>query len=440
MIFNTVLRLAGEIYPRQGKVTLLAGLFLFVTLEVVGIVFLFRGSLVKNERDSLQLVNYIKNSLRLDSERQNYHQVDYPNISSSTHILENRSQFRQISNRLRLTVDQNAGRTASNGTTNSTSRSLSPWKRIETSSTVNDSGSSSGIHAMNTLNSSLFRVKEVDRKSADDELNKSTDQPNITEFQTVTDVVKRLKPPLIVTCVNKGYIPLLLNLLSSISRLHIQSRILVICEEKDAYVELWKIRYQYLDSDLDLEIALTHKDTSPSQALDFKTSSYKKLVRKRIAYYKLLLANGIDFLYIDTDIVLLADPFPYFNSNDDIFIQFDQQRMLCSGFVYFKARNITISFTDTWAKFVHTDNQGNQRIFNKKLRRFQERDYGMKVKVLPPNRFMSGKTFKYSNSSWYERTPRPVEIHANFMIGYNTKVNWLKENKLWFVRDRLTKS
>ncbi|KAJ8050517.1 UDP-D-xylose:L-fucose alpha-1,3-D-xylosyltransferase 3 [Holothuria leucospilota] len=260
------------------------------------------------------------------------------------------------------------------------------------------------------------------------ETNQKTSHNNESyQFVNFTDVVRNLTSPVLLTTTNYGFLDLLLNLLFSIQRLSIQPMILILCEDKTVYVELLKRQSNF---SLKYHLALTHLQESGNDAFGFSTTGYISLVKKRISYIEILLQRDLDVFYIDSDVVLLADPFKYFtDDNVDIFFQWDRNNA-CTGFFYIKANRTTKAFVTKWAEAMPGDQFGNQRAFNRAMRRSGEE---LKVYGLPKNLFMSGYEFRNSGKAWYLMSPQPVQIHANFIRGEGSKVDWLKKHELWLV-------
>ncbi|PIK55252.1 hypothetical protein BSL78_07848 [Apostichopus japonicus] len=259
---------------------------------------------------------------------------------------------------------------------------------------------------------------------------KTTLEGDNQTFPTVKDMLEHLHDsPLMVTCVNYGFVELLYNLLFSIQRLKIQPNILVICEDKMSFIELSKGRQNL---NLEFKIALTFLEESTTKSTRYTSDSYIQLVQKRVYYIELLLRHNIDVLYIDSDIVLLEDPFKFMNGKEDLFIQSETPRksVVCTGFFYIKANNRTCRLISAWRRALPRDKRGNQRVFNEVLNRFKRQ---IKVNILPTDRFFSGKIFAASNEPWSKRSPKPVEIHANFMTGSVKKTQTMKNLGLWFI-------
>ncbi|KAJ8047281.1 UDP-D-xylose:L-fucose alpha-1,3-D-xylosyltransferase 3 [Holothuria leucospilota] len=251
------------------------------------------------------------------------------------------------------------------------------------------------------------------------------------QFVNFTDSVRTLTSSVLLVTTNYGFYNLTLNLLYSIQRLFIQPTILILCEDKTVYVELWKRQIKF---SLKYQLALTHLEESDTIAASRNTPTYYRIMQKRISYWEILLQRGVDVFFVDSDIVLLANPFKYFtDDNSDIFVQRDGGTA-CAGFFYMKANNSSKNFVEAWKRALPKDPKGNQKTFNKVIK---ELGKNIKVNRLPKELFMSGFEYNKFQKAWWHwwPTPQPVEVHANFMIGKDTKENWLKKYKLWFVPD-----
>ncbi|KAJ8047272.1 UDP-D-xylose:L-fucose alpha-1,3-D-xylosyltransferase 3 [Holothuria leucospilota] len=267
----------------------------------------------------------------------------------------------------------------------------------------------------------------------DNVANHKTPRGNETEkFVKLANIIRNLASPVLLTTTNYGFLDLVLNLLHSIERLSMQLTILVICEDKTAYVELLKRQSNF---SVKFHLTLTHLQESVAKAVDYKSQPYISIVQKRVSYVELLLQRGLDVFFVDSDVVLLENPLEYFiDDKYDVFVQSDTANKdnLCAGFFYLRANDKTERFVRTWRHDLVKDPRGSQFTFNRQLRMFRPK---MKVKVLPMDRFMSGQVFLKLEKPWFESSPLPVEVHANFMIGRGEKADMLKKHELWFVKD-----
>ncbi|XP_071815912.1 uncharacterized protein [Apostichopus japonicus] len=253
---------------------------------------------------------------------------------------------------------------------------------------------------------------------------------NSTE-NTIFDVINNgLTSPVLLVCANDGFLDFLTNLMLSISRLNLSPNILIICEDVLIYHKLSQHKEMF---SVHYRLALTHLEKSLSEASAWKSDGYIHLVRKRPRYVGILLSHGIDVLYVDTDIVWLGDPFPFFTGVSDIYIQqeLEESILYCAGFFYMRSNIRTITFVDTWAKTHFKGRRGIQRAFNDLLAIYNN----ISVAPLPTSQFCSGHTFFSSKTPWAEREPPVIEVHANFIAGFQNKKESLMNAGLWFLKD-----
>ncbi|KAJ8038188.1 UDP-D-xylose:L-fucose alpha-1,3-D-xylosyltransferase 3 [Holothuria leucospilota] len=249
---------------------------------------------------------------------------------------------------------------------------------------------------------------------------------------TVEDVINEsiLKSPVVMICINSGFLEFLDNLLCSIFHVELLQNILIVCEDELAYQRLSaKFKGQ------SIRVALTNQKYSPEGAAKRFSKDYKELVRKRVSYIEMLLQNNFDVFYIDADIVLVQNPLLYFTGDFDAFVQIEnppKMESYCSGFFYMKSNNMTLKFVKTWQSRLLKDPQGNQIVFARMLR-FFDHEKLLKIRRLPHKQFSSGKVFFASKVPWQKRQPPVVAVHANWIVGHDQKKQKLKDAKLWFI-------
>ncbi|KAJ8047285.1 UDP-D-xylose:L-fucose alpha-1,3-D-xylosyltransferase 3 [Holothuria leucospilota] len=249
-------------------------------------------------------------------------------------------------------------------------------------------------------------------------------------FPSIEDIKYTLSSPVLLICVNFGFLDFLANLLFSINRLGLKPNVLVVCEDEETFLELSQHGNFY---DMKFQIVLTHLNKSLPKPSEWKSDGYIQLVRKRPHYIETLLKNNLDVFYVDTDIVWLGDPFPFFRGGYDLFIQQELQNetLYCAGFFYMKSNEYTRSFVSSWARTKFKGRRGIQRALNDLLKKFTN----ISISALPTNQFSSGGIFFSSNVPWYERSPPPIEVHVNFMAGHDNKKDRMKTFGLWFLQE-----
>lgn len=249
----------------------------------------------------------------------------------------------------------------------------------------------------------------------------------------IQDVLKdpTLTSPVWMTTVNKAFLDFLENLLCSISRLHLHPNIVIICEEEEVYRSLVnKFKHGKV------RVVVTNQEYTSPLVNERLTVAYKQLMQKRVAYIELFIRNGFDIFFLGADIVLLQDPFPYFQGNYDLFVQIErpgwQDRYLGGGFFYLKWSNSAIAMVEQWQQLLKEDPKGNQVAFQRTLYKMKD----LKILGLPFKQFSSGLVFFNSTQHWTQRRPPQVSVHSNWIVGKDPKKQKLKSAGLWFLNGR----
>ena len=116
---------------------------------------------------------------------------------------------------------------------------------------------------------------------------------------------------------------------------------------------------------------------------------FNRKVKWKITLIMTVLEYGYDLLYIDADVILLKNPFPYLmNIQNETFIT-QRDTRVCSGFMYIRSDEKTIGFMRYANYFAQNASQWrDQTIINYCLGQYPIRYY-----LLPDNLFPSGKVF-----------------------------------------------
>lgn len=183
---------------------------------------------------------------------------------------------------------------------------------------------------------------------------------------------------------------------------------------------------------------------------DFGTNNFNKLSYLRYIMILKLMKDGYDVWYMDVDTVVCG------NLNDvyrqvvaenkcNAIIQTDVN-MLCTGcMLLFNHPSIQRFLHELYtASFTHGDGRNDQIVFNQLLTRFN--DPNIRVGVLPPFQFPNGLIFFKDDfvrtqvpqyiqmRNEFHSSPKNVMfVHANWMVGVDTKINALKAYGLWHI-------
>lgn len=189
----------------------------------------------------------------------------------------------------------------------------------------------------------------------------------------------------------------------------------------------------------------TVKGFQPNDSQDFKW-----LTRNKLFVVCLYLMGGFDVLFADGNIVFLSAPQPYIDRQKHFVFSLDigspeelrggRLPSRCTGLFYARSCGITVLFlllVIASMSLVEDRTFNDQRATNALLR-FLERmkrtglDYQrlLRVDVLDIFRFPNGVVFREHRETCLKN--KPVAIHANWLVGMDSKVDFLKQNGLWF--------
>ena len=242
-------------------------------------------------------------------------------------------------------------------------------------------------------------------------------------------------PPntIVLATTNSAFLDFTENWLYSIQRCGVWPNITVIAEDRAAYETLLKKNF-------DIHVTLSnHLGTADN--LIFNTPEFNVFTHKRANYILEFLQNGHNVLFSDVDTYWFENPFAYFEQGYeyDIYSQADHLPpgflVLCSGFTYFKASQKTLKFVQIWISRLASTYplRRDQLVFNEVISQEMKRRRGVKVKVLDPKKFVSGRY--YFDEDWRSQNPdvKPVVLHNNWVIGHDVKVERFKQIGKWFI-------
>jgi hypothetical protein len=170
-----------------------------------------------------------------------------------------------------------------------------------------------------------------------------------------------------------------------------------------------------------------------SKQVDFGKGNYNEIERLRWVYTHKYLKEGFWVFYLDVDIVVLRDPLPFVNPEADLSIQQDGHNgdTMCIGCMLFRPSSITITITDTISSIdPPTMKWDNYQVVFNQLVKAQFRFF-LKIHPLSIDFFPNGQSYFLDKRESCRKAP--ALIHANNMIGNQTKIEALKRENLWFI-------
>jgi hypothetical protein len=186
---------------------------------------------------------------------------------------------------------------------------------------------------------------------------------------------------------------------------------------------------------------IQHDEYDIKDKMDFGTSNFNKLSFYRYKIINQLLKENNIVWYLDVDTVVLYDlnlvVKENIANNYDLMMQNDIN-MPCSGCMLYFPNNKTIELTDHIYNN-NTSNENDQII----LRNVLSSQNKIRLNLLPIEQFPNGLLYfnDLHNHPYYrsfqvkfKNSQKQVYfVHANYMVGINTKINALKSKKLWYL-------
>jgi len=175
-------------------------------------------------------------------------------------------------------------------------------------------------------------------------------------------------------------------------------------------------------------------------------NAFMKLIPEIVLW---VLQQGYSLLYSDTDVVVLANPFPAITQlppadwylSIDGYVSVRRQTLnkcalgvACGGILYARQSNFSLSFAQQWIDAVYDaeyTERGNQKAYNAVI-------YGLadthRLAILPCDLFPNGGRYNevHSGVQWRPlQTRMPVMVHNNWIIGKQNKIETFKRWGLW---------
>ena len=243
---------------------------------------------------------------------------------------------------------------------------------------------------------------------------------------------------LYISVFNYGGIELAKNHLNSLISHNITNYI-AYCTDNQTYQELKQLNYnvEKISSSMDY-----------SQKLDFGTSEFNKLSYLRYLIIMKLLMDGYDVWYMDIDTVVLDNLTPLYEkciaAKEHIWFQSDIN-MLCTGCMLVLNSHASKDLIQKLCT-VHNQDQtqhNDQLILNHIIHSYNS-EHRLYIGVFSIFQFPNGLLYfkddfvKTSNpkylqlrSQFHASAEKVLFVHANWMVGIDTKINALKANGLW---------
>jgi hypothetical protein len=178
----------------------------------------------------------------------------------------------------------------------------------------------------------------------------------------------------------------------------------------------------------------------------FGSAEFRTLTFPRPLYIGAVLAAGFNALWVDADVAFFQSPLNHIPAEGDVWLQDDIETTsdpaadhmpkssssnVCICLIYMRPSAISLQVLQTWEHAIRNRtstirNGWDQWLFNHIVLPKLHQDPEFHLRLLPVATFPSGGLYKLfkSHAAW---------IHANWRVGHQNKVEFLKEEGAWRV-------
>lgn len=222
------------------------------------------------------------------------------------------------------------------------------------------------------------------------------------------------------------------NHLESLKRNNISNYIAYVTDD-ESYDEL-------LLNDYKVTKYISSVDSINTEKTDFATPEFNNLSYIRYKIINNLLKQGKIVWYLDIDTVILYNLNDFYNSLQKGFDMCFQNdiNMLCTGCMIIMPNIKTIQLTEFM--YSNKNNEYNDQVFINNI--FRSNPI-FNIGVLNENQFPNGLLyfnelkpepyFREAQEKFNNSTEPVYFVHANYMVGIQTKIDAFKSKNLWFI-------
>jgi rhamnogalacturonan II specific xylosyltransferase len=196
-----------------------------------------------------------------------------------------------------------------------------------------------------------------------------------------------------------------------------------------------------------IEVAFSSSDVG-AQTFGFFDKGFSAVVQERPALIPRELAAGRNVLYLDVDIVLLADPWPHLKPGYDIWTSMDHEATRsqalgtehCTGIMALVAVPRVMRLIADWETRMCDESNENPGRFNSNQKAFHQaigfpQNSDLVVMMLPEPFLPPGSV--YFTPEFMPNRSNVVAVHNNFIVAHDTKKLRFLTHGLWISDDAM---
>ena len=171
-------------------------------------------------------------------------------------------------------------------------------------------------------------------------------------------------------------------------------------------------------------VFLSNQTASTEEYAVEKSPLFAKKMQNKLNIIYIALLHGYNVFYMDSDIILFKNPFPYFYSIKSYDMLVQKDAYICSGFMFIYSKKSTIDLFNIDIG----NNNGDQNALIKSYKQKKN----VELYFLPTDTFTNGKIF-WSNHSFYwdPIDSKQIMVHNNYVYYREIKDYRFKEMHLY---------
>ena len=215
--------------------------------------------------------------------------------------------------------------------------------------------------------------------------------------------------------VDSGYFNQFLNAYY-VGNLKQYDNLLVVCLDTKSCSKLSKMKIH--------SVFLSDQTASTEEYTVEKSPLFTKKMQNKLNIIYIALLNGYNVFYMDSDIILFKNPFPYLYSIKSYDMLVQKDAYICSGFMFIYSKKSTIDLLKLAISYQEDDQLAIIHAHKQKK--------NVDLYFLPTDTFTNGKIF-WSNHSFYwdPIDSKQIMVHNNYVYYREIKDYRFKEMHLY---------